>query len=236
MLRQYLAQSLPEFMIPTAFVHLDEFPLTPNGKIDHGALKSPELGSYAQKEYEKPDGELEGIIAEAWSEILQIEKVGRHDNFFDIGGNSLSLLHLHNRLKRSGIAISPTDLFKYPTIEASSAHIVAYDEESHSNNPVLLKKAENSEINLFLVHDGSGLLFYAHAIADLFQADVNIYGLPAPALSDKSLLTVEDMACRLTQMVKQIQPDGSYALAGWSFGGLLAYEVASQLVSSGGKY
>ncbi|MGH8108277.1 MAG: non-ribosomal peptide synthetase, partial [Arenimonas sp.] len=230
-LRSYLLTGMPDYMVPTAFVCLYSIPLTTNGKINHKALQSPDYDSYAQRNYEAPEGEVEGIIASVWAELLKRDRIGRHDNFFDIGGHSLMLLQTLSRLKRSGIHLNVSDIYKNPTIESAAAHIAKMDIDAKNNSSILLKSGRKPP--LFLIHDGSGLLIYAHVLADLIDLDIAIYGLPAKALEEKQIHVVEDMAARLVEMIKAIQPDGDYILAGWSFGGLLAYEVATQLMNNG---
>src|SRR5262249_52334095 len=88
-LRQALAESLPEHMLPAAYVRLEALPLTPNGKLDARALPAPEGDAYGRREYDEPDGEIESALAEIWSELLRVERVGRQDHFFELGGHSL---------------------------------------------------------------------------------------------------------------------------------------------------
>lgn len=119
-LRDYLRQRLPEHMVPAQFVWLDRLPLTPNGKLDRRAL--PDVGR-AQDDlaagYIAPGNQLEGIIAEIWSEVLGIERVGVNTNFFDLGGHSLLLVRVHSALKKSvQTSLSVIDLFLHPTVRA----------------------------------------------------------------------------------------------------------------------
>jgi amino acid adenylation domain-containing protein len=121
-LRSHLQEQLPDYMIPSAFVMLDALPLTPNGKVDRRALPAPEgLRPKLAAAYVQPQNETEQIISAIWQEALQIEKVGIHDNFFDLGGHSLLMVRVNRRLQEAfGREISMIDLFKYPTIIALS--------------------------------------------------------------------------------------------------------------------
>jgi amino acid adenylation domain-containing protein len=119
-LRHFLKQQLPEYMVPSAFVTLDSLPLTPNGKVDRRALPSPEgLRADLAAAYVAPRTELEQMIATVWQEVLRVEKVGIHDNFFDMGGHSLLVVQVHRKLQeilqRSFLM---TEMFKYPTISS----------------------------------------------------------------------------------------------------------------------
>ncbi|MGY2420994.1 non-ribosomal peptide synthetase, partial [Pseudomonas tolaasii] len=88
-LRTHLLEQLPEFMVPQVFVHLDAFPLSPNGKLDRKALPAPDMAALRTREYEAPQGDTEIALAQLWAELLNVERVGRHDNFFELGGHSL---------------------------------------------------------------------------------------------------------------------------------------------------
>ncbi|MGG5292458.1 hypothetical protein, partial [Pseudomonas shirazensis] len=87
-LRTALLAHLPEFMVPTLFLHLEALPLSPNGKLDRKALPIPDTEALHNRVYEAPEGETETLLAAIWSELLGVERVGRHDNFFELGGHS----------------------------------------------------------------------------------------------------------------------------------------------------
>jgi len=117
-LRNHLKSTLPEFMIPSAFVRLQSLPLTANGKPDRKGLPAPELSAYASKQYEAPQGELEQALADIWSDLLKVERVGRSDNFFELGGHSLQATKLVARIAEQLAAeLSVVTIFKGPTIE-----------------------------------------------------------------------------------------------------------------------
>ncbi|WP_448676701.1 amino acid adenylation domain-containing protein [Delftia acidovorans] len=113
-LRQALAAVLPDYMLPSAIVVLDAFPLTPNGKVDRKALPEPEMASTQQ--YEAPQGELEETLACIWAEVLGVERVGRHDSFFELGGHSLLALKLLERMRARGLAAQVRSLFLQPRL------------------------------------------------------------------------------------------------------------------------
>jgi len=116
-LRGRMRETLPEYMVPSALEFLDALPLTPNGKVDRSAFPAPAGERQVEDAYVAPRGELQARIAGIWRDVLGVERVGVHDNFFDIGGNSLLALKLHVRL---GAELdthgSVTDLFRFPTI------------------------------------------------------------------------------------------------------------------------
>jgi len=99
-LRAHLAAALPEYMVPAAYVRLEQLPLTPNGKLDRDALPAPEASAYAAREYEAPVGETEAALAEIWAEVLRLDRVGRWDDFFDLGGHSLLAVQVISRVRQ----------------------------------------------------------------------------------------------------------------------------------------
>jgi acyl carrier protein len=116
-IRDYLAQKLPDYMIPSAFVFLDKFPLTPNGKIDKKALPKPDFDTYRENEFIAPRNEIEMKLAQIWQEVLNIENIGINDNFFSLGGHSLLATQIVSRIRTNlGVELPLRNLFEYPTI------------------------------------------------------------------------------------------------------------------------
>ncbi|CAA9346511.1 MAG: Polyketide synthase modules and related proteins, partial [uncultured Gemmatimonadetes bacterium] len=124
-LRAHLGATLPEHMVPAAYVWLRALPLTPNGKLDRGALPAPEGGAFATRAYEPPLGETERALAEIWAELLGVERVGRHDHFFALGGHSLLAVVLMERLRRRGMRADMRALFSTPTLAELAASVGA---------------------------------------------------------------------------------------------------------------
>jgi aryl carrier-like protein len=120
-LRTHLAERLPEYMVPAAYVRLEEMPLTANGKLDRKALPAPEADAYAVRGYEAPVGEMETALAGIWAEVLHVERVGRHDNFFELGGHSLLAVTLIERMQRMGLEVDVRALFARPTLAGLAA-------------------------------------------------------------------------------------------------------------------
>ncbi|WP_157201893.1 non-ribosomal peptide synthetase [Massilia sp. Root335] len=116
-LHDALALVLPDYMVPSAFVILTEFPLTPNGKLDRRALPAPNQAAFVIREYVPPIGAVESEVASVWGELLRLERVGRHDHFFDLGGHSLLSVRVISRLRQSlGVDISLRDVFAFPVM------------------------------------------------------------------------------------------------------------------------
>ncbi|MBM0108856.1 amino acid adenylation domain-containing protein, partial [Steroidobacter sp. S1-65] len=116
-LRAHLQATLPDYMVPSAFVILQSFPLTPSGKLDRRALPAPQVEAYASEEYEAPQGEIEQTLARIWQELLQLERVGRQDNFFELGGHSLLATRAVTQINRLlDVDIKLRHVFEKPTI------------------------------------------------------------------------------------------------------------------------
>src|SRR5207245_1024437 len=115
-LRSWLADQLPDYMVPTAFLALDALPLTPNGKLDRSALPDPEPQSGA--EHVPPRTPVEGALAEIWMGVLGVDRVGVLDNFFDLGGDSILSIQVISRARRAGLGLATKDLFLHQTIES----------------------------------------------------------------------------------------------------------------------
>ncbi|MBD2410518.1 non-ribosomal peptide synthetase [Nostoc calcicola FACHB-389] len=134
-LRSFLKEKLPDYMLPSAFVMLENLPLAPSGKVDRKALPKPDnLRPVLETAYVLPRNEMERTIADIWQKILKVEKVGIQDNFFDLGGHSLNVLQVYSKLReifKPDLAI--TDLFKYPTISSISRYLSQEEDDSFEN-------------------------------------------------------------------------------------------------------
>ncbi|WP_191488514.1 non-ribosomal peptide synthetase [Pseudomonas sp. FEN] len=122
-LRAYLQARLPDYMVPSAYVELDTFPLTANGKIDRRALPAPDLEALPSRGYEAPTGDLEITLARLWAEVLKVERIGRHDHFFELGGHSLLAVSLIERMRQAGLSTDVRVLFSQPTLAALAAAV-----------------------------------------------------------------------------------------------------------------
>jgi fengycin family lipopeptide synthetase D len=124
-LKTYLAEKLPGYMVPSHFLQVDSIPLTPNGKIDRRALAEIAGETPVVKvEYAAPQSEIEELVARVWKEILGCDRIGRRDNFFDLGGNSLNVMQVTGRLKGElAVEIPVTVMFEYPDLESLSLYI-----------------------------------------------------------------------------------------------------------------
>jgi arthrofactin-type cyclic lipopeptide synthetase C len=227
-LRAHLSSLLPEYMVPAAYVSLAKFPLTPNGKLDRKGLPSPDIDAYLTQGYEEPVGEMEATVARIWAEVLKLERVGRNDNFFELGGHSLLVIKVTSMLRQFGIETAVADLFNHPTIESFAASL--YKPAANAARRGAQRIREGTQTPLFLVHDGYGDELYFSALAQYLPRELPVYGLPSVPPGEPRLRTMRAMAERMVNLLQQAQPAGPYRLAGWSFGGVLAYEITQQLL------
>jgi len=130
-LRADLAETLPDYMLPGAFVVLPALPLTANGKLDRGALPKPDSDSVISHRYEAPQGAIETALSCIWQELLELERVGRNDHFFELGGHSLMALTLVERLRQQDWALEPREVFANPILSALAAAVA----DSQLNGP-----------------------------------------------------------------------------------------------------
>jgi hypothetical protein len=125
-LRRYVSSTLPEYMVPSCYVHVENLPLMPNGKLDRRALPAPERDSYVARRHEPPAGETETELARIWADVLKVDRVGRHDNFFELGGHSLLATMLIVRIKQEMfVDLSLASVFESPELSRLAERIVA---------------------------------------------------------------------------------------------------------------
>ncbi|MDJ0903585.1 MAG: amino acid adenylation domain-containing protein [Xenococcus sp. MO_188.B8] len=235
-LRSFLAERLPNYMVPSAFVFLDAMPLTPNGKVDHRALPAPDQ-SHLQLEtnFIPPSNPTEEILVTIWANVLSLKQVGIHDNFFELGGHSLLALRLFSEIEKVfGRTFPLATLFEAPTIR-DLANIIAQKQFLAKSPSLVTIQANGSKPPLFLIHaKGSSILIYQELTRHL-DSEQPVYGIQPQGLDGKTpvITTVEEMATAYLQEIQKIQPEGPYFLGGYSFGGKLAFEMARQLQQQG---
>jgi len=233
-LRPWLAERLPEALVPDVFVSLERFPLLPNGKVDRRALPlpDPQVPAATDKEPTPPRNDLELRLVTLWQDILQVPNLGIDDNFFERGGHSLLAMRLVDRIHESfGVQIPAVTVFQTPTIAELAEQIRTSDTPTSLIVPI---QPGDSRPPLYLLHYFGGTVFSYWPLARELGEDQPVYGLQSPAFFDRSLggpLPVLAKHC-----VAEIQihrPEGPILLGGWSFGGLVAFEVARQLREAG---
>ncbi|MBL8279108.1 MAG: AMP-binding protein, partial [Pelomonas sp.] len=230
--RAQLAQVLPDYMVPSQVVVLDQLPMTVNGKVDRAALAQALSAVSEQRPHAAPCGPMEVLIASVWQDMLGVSPVGRDDNFFDLGGHSLAAVQLMARLRqRLGIEVPLRRLFEHPTLAEFAASL----EGGRAGGHLVRIRPAGQLTPLFLVHPGEGEVDYVRRLAAVLDPDLPLYALAATGLApgETPLDDITEIARRYVNEVRAVQPDGPYRLGGWSAGGNIAYEMARQLIDAG---
>jgi amino acid adenylation domain-containing protein len=235
-LREFLQQKLPEYMIPAAFVVLEALPLTPNGKLDRRALPNPTIINFSQSNnFIAPRNEVEQQLAQIWAEILDVQPVGVKDNFFELGGNSLLAIYLIAEIEQKfGKDLPLSALLTNPVIE-DLAKILENSADFSAKSSLIPIQPKGNKPPFFCIHPAGGHVFCYFNLARYLGTEQPFYGLQAQGFNEEEepLTRVEDMASLYVKAIESFQPTGPYQIGGWSFGGVVAYEVAQQLNQRG---
>ena len=234
-IRHWLTERLPGYMVPSFLVALDQFRLTPNGKIDRSALPAPEV-TRATSHFVAPREPLELKIAAIWEQVLGIRPVGVKDNFFDLGGHSLLAVQLAARLaKVTGQRVPLNAILRGPTVEQLAG--ILRREAPARVTPLVPIQPSGSRPPFYCVPGAGGNVIYLYNLARHLGPDQPFYGLQGVGFEGEAPPhhSVEEMAAHYLRSVQEMQPSGPYFLGGHSLGGWVAYEMAQQLLRCGHK-
>ena len=234
-LREHLRERLPDHMVPSAFVVMEHFPLNPNGKVDKKQLPLPDLRTaHLKVQHVAPRNAEEKQIAHIWSKTLGLSDIGVHESFFDLGGHSITGIQVLTQIEeRFGRSFSLNVLFQAPTI-AELAKLLSVPRtlgtQAHLDNLVPIQP-NGTRTPLFCVHGDEA----NHYLPKYLGSDQPFYGFMHQG--EEGLLIpyteVETIAAHYIMEMKQVRPVGPYNLTGYSFGGLVAFEMARQLTMAG---
>ncbi|PNK02252.1 non-ribosomal peptide synthetase [Cylindrospermopsis raciborskii S07] len=241
-LRDFLKEKLPDYMIPNSFIVLDHLPMTPNGKIDRKLLAGLNINrTFDAHQHVSPRTLLEYKLVEIWEEILQVSPISVTENFFDLGGHSLLAIRLIAAIEQKLKCNLPVvSLFREGTIE-KIALLLDQDHQKASNHSDILipLQTQGDLLPLFLVHQAGGYGLSYSVLAEKLAVGMGkklpIYAIQSPGLDGKQspLESIEEMANTYINTIREIQPHGPYLLGGHSLGGLIAFAMASQLEAMG---
>ncbi|MFA0961136.1 amino acid adenylation domain-containing protein [Roseivirga sp. BDSF3-8] len=239
----FLHRTVPVYMIPTVYEVRHELPRNRNGKLDRKQLKK-ELQALLTSRLEQvvaPSNKTEKELLDIWYTILKAEpgSIGVRSGFFDVGGNSLKANLMAVKIRKVFEAEIPlVEIFKAPTVEAIAARIEEKrpGEEGANDQLVLLNSQKNDQDNLFMIHDIGGDVNGYIELANSMNG-YTCYGIRRAAMHSyaPAPLTIEQVAADYIAIIKQVQPEGPYHLAGWSLGGIIGYEMVRQLEAAGEK-
>ena len=233
-LRSFLQEQLPDYMVPSAFVVLDSMPMTPNGKINRRGLPEPEFDAPSIGGVVASDA-LQWQLTRIWQEVLEKKRIGVRDNFFELGGHSLLAARLMHRVGQEiGKNLPLAMLFEAPTIE-QLAGALGQDSWSRYWSSLVPIQPSGSQPPFFCVHGVGGNVIGLRELGKCMAPDHPFYGLQSQGLDGTRPChkTIEEMALHYIHEIRSVQPDGPYFLGGFSFGGLVAYEMAQQLRAGG---
>ncbi|MFD9493507.1 amino acid adenylation domain-containing protein [Streptomyces sp. NPDC060005] len=232
-LRAHAAGLLPEYMVPSAFVVLDRLPLTTNGKLNRRALPAPVFAADAAGR--GPRNPREEILCGLFAEILGVPTVGIDDNFFELGGHSLLAVQLISRIRDvlgDGLAIRA--VFAAPTV-ATLVEQLGRSSGGEEFDVLLPIKDHGGGSPVFCVHPVSGIGWCYAPLAGIASPEHSVYALQARGLDGEDALpgSIQEMAADYVRQIRAVQESGPYHLMGWSFGGVVAHEMAVQLRARG---
>ena len=235
-LREHLRRQLPDYMVPSALVAIAEFPLTANRKVDRTALPDPQASDYCrERDYVAPRDKVEKKLVATWEEVLGVRPIGVRDSFFDLGGKSLQAARLFTKVISSfGKELPLTTLIHAPTIELLASEIRPLSKNANYPTLVPMKKT-GTRPPFFCVHGGAGSTLFMHRLATKMDADQSFYGVEPEGMDGLQFkhTTLEQIAAHYLSEIRKVQPKGPYCFGGYCFGGIVAYEMAQQLLREG---
>ncbi len=237
-LREGVSQRLPDYMVPHQYLFLDALPLTPNGKVDRNALPDITQVMTSHTHYVAGRSERERQLCKIWGNILDIKQVGIHDNFFSLGGNSLTMFRLFNEMRSNGFTFTLEDLFRHQSINELESHAcqpLDLRAISVPESSVVVKlNHSSSRRKIFCVHPEGGIATCYSALAGQLADYAQCYGLQAPAIfGDFGPSSIDSLASHYVDVMLRQQPTGGYRILGWSLGGSIAWQMAVQLSCRG---
>lgn len=235
--RSELDTVLPSFMVPSEFVFMEALPLNANGKVDRRSLPSPDPLCSSDVETSSPRTNIEKKLCSIWMQVLEVPRVGIHDGFRDLGGHSLQAMSLIDAINQEfDCDLSPRALLESDTVH-KFANILEQPDHPSDWSPLVRIKSQGSQPPLFMVHPLDGHVLDYLDLANCLSNDLPLYGLEAQGTNkhQQPHTSVHSMASLYIDAIRQIHPRGPYRLGGFSFGGLIAYEMACQLSDDGQK-
>lgn len=237
-LRHFLAARLPDYMLPAALIELEAMPVTTNGKLDRKALPAPRFKSGGG---EAPQSDTGRRLAALYADLLKIDgAVGAEDDFFVLGGDSLSAVQLILRIREEwGYDPGLAALFAHPDIAGLAARIDAGLQAGANDDGlaplITLTRGDAAHAPLFMVHPAGGICWGYRTLATALAPRRTVYGLQAPALDPDVMIpeSIDALAADYARQIRKTCPEGPCHIAGWSVGGIIAQAIAVELQAAG---
>lgn len=234
--REFLRDKLPQSDLPGAFVCLQDFPRTRDAEIDFAAMPAPAAPAQRDRgEIRAPQDDVEVKLKSIWERLLGKPDIGLHDDFFELGGNSLLAVRLFGQIEKAFQRRIPlATLIQAPTI----GHLAEMlRDKAHCSTSCLVPvQPGGTRAPLFCLHGHGGEIFYCRNLSESLGPGQPLYGLRSRGLyGEPTQHSVEEMAAHYVEVVRTAQKDGPYYLSGFCFGGLIAYEMARLLTAQGQK-
>jgi len=234
-LRIYLKDKLPDYMVPSAYIMLDSMPLTATGKIDRLALPAMEDIFHLDEDYVPPSNETEKKLVKIWENVLGLGQIGIKHDFFQLGGYSLLAAKLVTKIEEEfGVRFELDTLTEAPTIE-EQAELLKVGVQPNLKSCLVPIQADGNKPPLYCVHGAGGHILPFLKLASYLGSEQPVIGIQSKDLEERKgkEYTLEVMASDYVQEIIAYQPEGPYLLAGFSFGGFVAFEMAKQLSAQG---
>ena len=230
--RERLARAIPSFMVPSTVTRVDALPVSMSGKIDASRLPAPTPPSVTP---ERPSTQLEFAVRAAFAGVLELDadRIGAEDNFFDLGGHSLSVVRVMDALSEQlGRTVPIRWLLQFPTVRSLAAQLDSdseIDSAAGVFDVMLPLRGDGNREPLFCIHPAIGIAWSYYSL--LAETDRPVYGLQLPGIADGETPpdSIDEFADRYAAEIRAVQPRGPYHLLGWSLGGVIAHAVAARL-------
>ncbi|QDX92246.1 amino acid adenylation domain-containing protein [Brevibacillus laterosporus] len=236
-IKNSLKDKLPEYMMPASYVLLEKMPLTSNGKVDRQALLNME-GTREDSKKIPPRNFYDNTIVQIWKDVLKLEEIYIQDDFFEIGGSSINMIQVANRIKQElGAEVTFADLMVYKTVLELSEYIAQKENNGSQFKNVFKMNKGTSDKNIFIVHGAGGDIFLYRDLAKLLEDEYNVYGIQPKGLNGEEPFSSSyyEMMHDYINEIRTIQSEGPYIIAGYCTGGIVSYDLVNILELQGDK-
>ncbi len=237
-IKNSIKSRLPHYMLPASYILIEKIPLTDNGKVNKQALLNMQ-GTEVNRKKIPPRNFHDNTIAQIWRDVLNLEEVYIHDDFFQIGGNSINIIQIVNSLKQAfEVNITVADIMAYTTIIELSDYIANLDDNNSKEFKHAFKiNKSKSKKNIFIIHGADGSIYYFRHLAKLLENEYSVYGLQPRGLNGEEPFpdSYFEMIHAYMKEIRMIQSEGPYIVAGYCIGGYLSYDIVNVFELQGDK-